>query len=408
MQHAMRQTDIEISKIKMSDQPMPLLPVDIRNNLKESIKNRGVIYPLLVETMGNGTYKIIDGRNRWDLSKELGLQTLPCFVVDSTDPFASVMMYEVELYRRSLSDEEREKVTKQMKEFTTQIIETKFTALTANLIPEIRKAVRDEHADQFKSEKGLTHLSKLAGLEPKYQKLFVQEMAGRVNVNDLQTKIAEKETEIDDLKVELKEKKELEKKLALLESGFAKQIEKRLAEKEKEIELKYKDMQPGELSKLLAVEKKKIEDSFKAEIEEHQKNKVEISKAKDEATKKLEDAKTRQSELSEEKKTAEKLAAKYKTEVDSLQKALDQVNSPAIIVKKLDSILADIHSFNRRIDALHSEAMIVCKGIVATAPQMNGKKGVIQSKVDGIIEALNELSYSKVADLLEETVKSLK
>lgn len=72
---------IDVSKLKPnSDQP--------RNNvgdlsgLKDSIREKGIIEPLIVKRDGEG-YLIISGERRFRASVELGLDKLPCIVRDS-------------------------------------------------------------------------------------------------------------------------------------------------------------------------------------------------------------------------------------------------------------------------------------------------------------------------------------
>ena len=128
-------------------------------------------------------------------------------------------------------------------------------------------------------------------------------------------------------------KEEIEKKYQLLESGFAKQIEKKLKDKELEIEAKYKDHSPAKLHELVEEGKKTIEAQFRGEIEEYRKTTVEISKAKDEVSRKLSSVKEDLANTESELQRAQKLVAKFKTEKDNLQKALDSITSPDGLLK---------------------------------------------------------------------------
>src|SRR5947208_7521128 len=57
--------------------------------LADSIKQRGVIQPLLVRPLangsGNGRYELIAGERRWRAAREAGLTTIPALVRDATD-----------------------------------------------------------------------------------------------------------------------------------------------------------------------------------------------------------------------------------------------------------------------------------------------------------------------------------
>ena len=49
---------------------------------KESIRQFGMIDPVLVREAADGQYQIIDGEHRWRACKELGLTEIPCVIVD--------------------------------------------------------------------------------------------------------------------------------------------------------------------------------------------------------------------------------------------------------------------------------------------------------------------------------------
>ncbi len=73
---------IEISKI--SPNPLqPRLDFDQRSldELKQSIKQNGIIQPIAVRKMSSGTYELISGERRVRASQELGLKTIPAYVM---------------------------------------------------------------------------------------------------------------------------------------------------------------------------------------------------------------------------------------------------------------------------------------------------------------------------------------
>ena len=51
--------------------------------LADSIREQGVLQPLLVTSTGNGRYRIIAGERRYRAGREAGLKTLPCIVKDT-------------------------------------------------------------------------------------------------------------------------------------------------------------------------------------------------------------------------------------------------------------------------------------------------------------------------------------
>lgn len=68
--------DIEPNK----DQPRKDFDKDKLAALAESIKEHGVISPILVTPGKGGTYKIVAGERRWRASKLAGLKEIPCII----------------------------------------------------------------------------------------------------------------------------------------------------------------------------------------------------------------------------------------------------------------------------------------------------------------------------------------
>ena len=53
--------------------------------LSDSIKERGIIQPIVVREAGDGTYEIIAGERRWRAAQRAGLHDVPIAIVDATD-----------------------------------------------------------------------------------------------------------------------------------------------------------------------------------------------------------------------------------------------------------------------------------------------------------------------------------
>lgn len=50
------------------------------NDMVESIKNNGVLTPIVVHPLSNGRYEILIGHNRWNASKIIGLDSIPAII----------------------------------------------------------------------------------------------------------------------------------------------------------------------------------------------------------------------------------------------------------------------------------------------------------------------------------------
>lgn len=73
-------TDIEPNK----EQARKVFNEESLNELAESIKNYGIIQPIIVENKGD-FYQIIAGERRWRASKIAGLKEIPCLVRDQDE-----------------------------------------------------------------------------------------------------------------------------------------------------------------------------------------------------------------------------------------------------------------------------------------------------------------------------------
>lgn len=60
--------------------------------LKDDIRRRGFIQPILVRPVGEGRYRLIDGEHRWRVLGELGAETVPCVVEEVDETSAKVRM----------------------------------------------------------------------------------------------------------------------------------------------------------------------------------------------------------------------------------------------------------------------------------------------------------------------------
>ena len=78
--------DVEVSSINAGRfQPRSNFDEDKLLELTESIKNHGVLSPILVRELGLNKYEIIAGERRLRASKKAGLKTIPCLVDQKKD-----------------------------------------------------------------------------------------------------------------------------------------------------------------------------------------------------------------------------------------------------------------------------------------------------------------------------------
>lgn len=98
--------EIEVSKIKPNRINPNRMPKGTFNKLKISLKKFGQLNPLIVRKIGE-EYEIIDGEWRWRASKEIGLNTLLCRIIEANDEevakliFATTIKGKNDMYKAS-------------------------------------------------------------------------------------------------------------------------------------------------------------------------------------------------------------------------------------------------------------------------------------------------------------------
>ena len=75
--------------------------------LKESIREYGVLSPLLVRPRGDGRYEIVSGHRRKAACEALGITELPVMVRDMTDDEAVILMVDSNIQREHILPSEK-------------------------------------------------------------------------------------------------------------------------------------------------------------------------------------------------------------------------------------------------------------------------------------------------------------
>ncbi|MGN0611631.1 MAG: ParB/RepB/Spo0J family partition protein [Ruminiclostridium sp.] len=92
-------TDIEPNK----SQPRKNFDIEALNTLADSIRLNGIIQPLLVRSMPDGTYQIVAGERRWRAAKMAGLTEVPVFIKELSDIQAQQIALIENLQRENLN-----------------------------------------------------------------------------------------------------------------------------------------------------------------------------------------------------------------------------------------------------------------------------------------------------------------
>ena len=75
--------------------------------LKDSVKENGLLEPIIVRSFSASTFEIISGHRRVEACKELGIQTVPAIVRDMTKDEAIIAMVDSNLQREHLLPSEK-------------------------------------------------------------------------------------------------------------------------------------------------------------------------------------------------------------------------------------------------------------------------------------------------------------
>ena len=100
--------DIKISDIDdFPDHPFKVIENEDMYNMRDSIKENGVLVPALVRQKPDGRYEMVSGHRRKYASQLANNETLPCIVRDLTDDEAVIIMVDSNLQREEILPSEK-------------------------------------------------------------------------------------------------------------------------------------------------------------------------------------------------------------------------------------------------------------------------------------------------------------
>ena len=96
-------TDLPTAEISdFPNHPFKVRMDEIMTELADSVKDRGVISPVLVRPMPDGGYQMVSGHRRKMAAELAGLPTVPCIVRELTDDEAVIIMVDSNLQREQV------------------------------------------------------------------------------------------------------------------------------------------------------------------------------------------------------------------------------------------------------------------------------------------------------------------
>ena len=108
--NAQRSYVIDLPAAEISDFPDHPFKVRMDEEMEqmvESVKERGVLSPVLVRPMPGGSYQMVSGHRRKMAAKLAGLPVLPCIVRELTDDEAIIIMVDSNLQREQVLPSEK-------------------------------------------------------------------------------------------------------------------------------------------------------------------------------------------------------------------------------------------------------------------------------------------------------------
>lgn len=95
-------TLIEIEKLVSfrKGQPFSMYDNTKKEEMKNSIKENGILVPIIIRKIEEDKYEVLSGHNRVECAKELGFSTIPSQIVDCDDDKATLIMLDTNLNNR--------------------------------------------------------------------------------------------------------------------------------------------------------------------------------------------------------------------------------------------------------------------------------------------------------------------
>ena len=90
-----------------SNHPFKVIDDEKMDELVESIRENGVLTPIIVRTLSSGGYEMISGHRRMHAAKLLGIETIPAVVKELSDEEATVIMVDSNIQREELLPSEK-------------------------------------------------------------------------------------------------------------------------------------------------------------------------------------------------------------------------------------------------------------------------------------------------------------
>lgn len=100
--------EVEIRLIhSFKNHPFKVINDDKMNDLVESVREHGILSPVLLRPDGNNTYEMVSGHRRMHAAKLAGFSSIPAFIRDMTDDESTIIMVDSNIQREELLPSEK-------------------------------------------------------------------------------------------------------------------------------------------------------------------------------------------------------------------------------------------------------------------------------------------------------------
>ncbi|MFN8027521.1 MAG: ParB/RepB/Spo0J family partition protein [Acidimicrobiia bacterium] len=174
-------------------QPRDYFDEEALSSLAESIRQVGVLQPILVRPSGDDTYELIAGERRWRAARRVGLQTIPALVRDTDDSTALEHALVENLHRDNLNPLEEAAAYQQLIEdfnLTHDEVASRVGRSRASISNTLRLLQLPPAIQRSVQEKKISmgHARALLGSP---DRAFQEELAKRIVADDLSVRATE-------------------------------------------------------------------------------------------------------------------------------------------------------------------------------------------------------------------------
>ena len=100
----MKSQEIKIELIVVTDNPRTVCEQEPLEDLAQSIKDKGILQPLILKALTKGKYELISGSRRLEAAKNVGLKTVPATIIDPSNKHqVAEIRLEENIHREDLS-----------------------------------------------------------------------------------------------------------------------------------------------------------------------------------------------------------------------------------------------------------------------------------------------------------------